>query len=366
MNICIDGLAASTLIGTDIYSYTKENILALSESGEFDNIYSIWDNYPPTSYWRKIKNINYVDLALDRLNNDYSLLEDFLYDKQISIYHSPNNGFSLPKNKICKFISSINSLYALSFKDDVDEKYYNKLTSTLPLTLEKSDKIIVNSTFTKNELLSNYYNFQNKIEVVYPKCSRIFFNYDKDFCIEFLKKHYNIEGSFILSVGSVSNRKNISTFINILNELVKKHIDLKLVIVGNISGKRESYYNSLKDLINKYNLDNNVIFTGVVKPTHLPIFYSSALTVLDYSTYNSYPLSCVEAISCGAIVICNKTAANIEVLSNCCVFSDFLSLNPIYELLEILYKNEAYKNNVLSLLKSPISSTSEDLLKIYT
>lgn len=365
MKFCIDGLAASKLNGTDLYSYTKEIVTLLNASDKFDAMYALWDNFPLNFYWRRLQNIQFVSLGIDRTQNDFSRLEEFLSTNEIDVYHSPNNGFSIPSNKVCKYITTVHTLYPVVAKEAVDEKYYTKFMNMVPHALELSDSVIVNSEFTKSELIQNFPVDENKVKVIYPKCGEMFIPMENSMCINFLKRNYEITFPYLLYVGNITPRKNIDSIIKLLKQAREKIKDLKLVIAGDISGKRADYVSDIKKLIHSYNLDSDVVFLGVVKQTHLPVLYSGAVCVVDFSEYNNYPLSAVEALKCRAIVICNRTDVNSKVLDKCAIFANQSEISSMGEFIYGIHRSTEYKNKVLSKLKMPLSSSDEELISIY-
>ncbi|SHE80293.1 glycosyltransferase [Clostridium fallax] len=364
MKLCIDGFAASNLPGTNIFSYSKE-IITLINSKDTINPYILWDRFPLSFYWDRLENTKFVPLKLDRLSNDYSSIEKFIESNNIDIFHSPNDGFSIPKNKCCQYITTIHSLYPIIYKDNVDEKYLNKFTKMVPYAIEKSDKVIAISPIVKRDLIKHFNVPEDKIKIVYPKCSEIFVPKEDKFCKGFIKRHYNIDYPYILYVGSIISKKKLDSVINILKESKKKIKDLKLVVIGDISGKRESYYLKIKELIASYNLEDSVNFLGIIKQTHLPIFYKSSVCVIDLDEYNSYPLSAVEAINSGAIVVVNKTEINVKVLNKCAVYCDLSQINILADFIEGIYSNYDYREKILSMIEKPISSSDENILSIY-
>ncbi|GFP77487.1 glycosyltransferase family 4 protein [Clostridium fungisolvens] len=366
MNYCIDGLAASKMQGTDMFSYSREIISLLNSSTTFDEMHAIWDSFPLSFYWERLKNIDFVPLTIDRTKNDYSKLVDFLTENDISIYHSPNNGFSIPEKKVCKYITTIHTLYPIADKKNIDEKYLSKFIKMVPSALSISDSIIVNSEFTKDELINYFEVDKEKIKVVYPKCSEIFKPMEKVLCKNFLKRNYKIDYPYMLYVGSITERKNLELIIEILKQVKAKENNIKLVIAGDGSGKRSEYLNKLKKLINKYGLDNDVIFLGLVKYTHLPIFYSGALCVVDFSNYNSYPLSIVEACNCKSVVICNKTPVNLKVLNKCVVYAGYDEVIAIADFIQGMNDNSSYKNQIVAKFSTPLYSSDEQLLSMYS
>ncbi|QAA31297.1 glycosyltransferase family 4 protein [Clostridium manihotivorum] len=366
MNYCIDGLAAAKMQGTDLFSYSREIISLLNSSTKFDEMNVIWDSFPLSFYWERLKNMNFVPLSIDRTKNDYSKLVDFIKENDVAIYHSPNNGFSLPSEKVCKYVTTIHTLYPMADKRNIDDKYLNKFLKMVPFALDISDRILVNSEFTRDELINYFKVDETKVKVVHPKCSEIFKPMEKILCKNFLKRNYKIDYPYMLYVGSITERKNLELIIEIFKQVKAKENKIKLIIAGDGSGKRADYLNRIKSLINKYNLDKDVIFLGVVKYTHLPILYSGALCVLDFSNYNSYPLSIVEASKCKAVVICNKTPVNLKVLNKAVVYANNDEIPAIADFIQGMNNNSSYKSQITSKFIAPIHSNDEQLLDMYS
>ena len=364
MKICIDGFAASNLIGTSLYSYSKEVITSINSS-ENMSPFILWDNFPLKFYWERLSNSKFIPLKIDRIYNDYSTIENFLKENSIEIYHSPNNGFSIPKEKICKYITTIHSLYPLIDKSEFDEKYYTKFKKIVPLSLEKSDLIIALSDIVKEELISILDIPEKKIIVKYPKCNDIFVPKEDDFCNNFLKRHYHINCPYVLFVGSITPRKMLDKTILLFKSLTKKIPELKLLILGDFQGKREHYYKKLLNLISQNNLNDNIVFLGIVKQSHLPIFYKSSLCVLDFSIYNSYPLSSVEAINSDALVLTNKSIINQKVLNKSAVYCNLDETYVIIDFIETIYNNKNFKLKIKEMFRPPLNSTEDELLCVY-
>lgn len=365
MKICIDGIGASKLSGTNMFSYTRELLSTVNSSNKFTQVFTVWDSFPLKKYFVRLQNINYIPLNIDRTSSNYDDLLSFLKESSIDIYHSPNNGFSIPKEKYCKYICTIHSLYPVKNREFTDESYYNKFTSIVPNSLENCDKIIAVSEFTKQELMSEYNTDESKIAVINPKCSPIFVDMGTSFALNFLKKHYNISKPFIFYAGSITERKMLDKVIMLLKEINAKNSNIDLVIAGCYNGKREPYYKKIKDLIVENNLEDNVHFLGRVKFSHMPVFYTAAICTIDFSSYNDFPLSIIEAINCSSFVLCNKTPTNTTLLKKAVVYTNFDDFNLASDIIVSAENDINVKAKIISLLSKPVLTTDEDTLAIY-
>lgn len=308
MRIFIDGLGVSELKGTGLGTYTAEfisNLLQMYPQPKYDFICDGPDfEMNPDKY----PNVSFLNLHVNRLNNDYSNIEDHIESSNIDIYHSPNNGFSIPENKKCSYIATVQDLLPVVNSDLTDEKYKKKFNAVFPNVIKNCDKFIVFSESLR-EQLKNYFDVPDKnIMVNYPGCSNIFTPKSLESCENILSSKYKIEGDFILYAGSIHIRKNLENLIEAFAKVKIQHKDLSLLIVGSCLGKRREYYEKLKSLAEDLKLQDSVIFTGAAEYSDMPYFYSKAKCVLNLSKYEGFPLSSIEAMACNTPVIWNEVS----------------------------------------------------------
>ncbi|MFD3156303.1 glycosyltransferase family 4 protein [Haloimpatiens sp. FM7330] len=295
--------------------------------------------------------LNYVELSINRKNDDYSSISEVINKNNIKIYHSPNNGFSLPQNKECTYISTIHELYALSNEEKVDEKYCKKFYYSIPKAIINSDKIIVVSDFIKSELKSYFNIKEDKVKTIYPGCSKIFKPISKEVVKNYLHKKYNLDDEYILFCGSIHPRKQLEKFIYIFSKIQKKIPKLKFVIIGKINGKRSNYYNKLKENIKKLDIQESVIFMNMIEQKYMTYFYCGAKCVVDFSEYEGFPMNCVEALKCNTPVICTNSSSFKEILDKKAMYVDIERQNLIEDLIIELITNEKYREKKIQLIK---------------
>lgn len=103
----------------------------------------------------------------------------------------------------------------------------------------------------------------------------------------------------IVFVGRISKEKNIVFLIESQKELVKKHENIKLIIIGD-GPDIEEY----KDLVKKYKLSDNVVFTGKVPWDEVPCYYQLADVFATASTSETQGLTVIEAMAGGVAPLC--------------------------------------------------------------
>lgn len=179
--------------------------------------------------------------------------------------------------------------------------------------LERANKIIAVSHFTKRELLQYYKVKANKIHVIHNGVDTRKFQ-------PATNKHkvkevvgLNADDIAILSVGRLYARKGLFTLIESMPIVIKQFRNAKFVI----SGKGQS--NEMKKLIDhakRIGVRDNIIFTGYYPDKKLPFLYQAA-DVFAFSTfYENLPFAVLEALSTGVPVVTTNVGGIPEMITN--------------------------------------------------
>ncbi len=128
--------------------------------------------------------------------------------------------------------------------------------------------------------------------------------------IQSLKKSLNIKDNHtvLLSLGRLCKEKNITEIINFMNNLEDK--DTLLLIVGDGPTK-----NSLVKLVSSLGLSDRILFTGMVSPDSVPLYYSIADLFVSASQSETQGLTYVEALSSGTPLLCRKDSCLDDILN---------------------------------------------------
>jgi glycosyltransferase involved in cell wall biosynthesis len=367
MKICFDGIGLSHFKNTGLYTYTFELLNELSTLYP-QSQYRVISNKAITSNPFRNKKIDLIQIDLNRRENDYSLLEKYITTNGINIYHSLNNGFSIPQNKVCKYVLTIDTLLPITYPQFADKKFSAKFLNVVPRALENSHKIIVVSKFIKDELI-NYFNIdEKKIHVIYPCISHMFRPLNKPRCKAILKSKYMIEQDFLLFSGSIHIRKHLMLLLRVFKEILGYYSNINLVIVGNHSGKRRPYYLELKEYAQNLNIDDKVIFTGSVEYRDMPYFYNGALCTINISDYEGFPISSLESLACNTPVICSHSSSFKEVLGHGLAYinnSDFYGLkNALIETMDKKHNN-CFRNRLLDIKEYNPERFIKEHVRVY-
>lgn len=346
MKIGFDGRAARWYRGTGIGTYTYQLI---NHFNKLDNIndYLI---FMPESYKCdlnfksnfQIKNIieNYLSSFWDEVN-----IPAILHEKDISIYHVPQNGVGLPKNKKCPFVITLHDVIPYRMPETVSDRYLKIFSEELPEIISKCDGIITVSNYSKKDIMKAFNLPENKIFVTYLASEDIYKVYDKAMCRKFIKDNYGISDDYILYIGGFSPRKNIVGLIEAFDKLISSYKkEIKLVIAGKWGKSYDIYKNKAVNL----NIEDKVLFPGFIPMEHLPYLYNASKLFVYPSFYEGFGLPPIEAMACGTPVIASDKTSVPEIVGNSALLVDPYNVDDMF-------------NKMLSVLENKV--LADDLIK---
>ena len=117
------------------------------------------------------------------------------------------------------------------------------------------------------------------------------------------------ENKKVIFVGRLDLQKGVEYLIRSIPNVFANFPKVSFFILGN--GRLEDY---LKKLVKILSIENHVIFLNMIPIEEMPDFYSSAEILCLPSIHEGFPLSIVEALSIGLIIVASKTGGIPEVI----------------------------------------------------
>jgi len=124
--------------------------------------------------------------------------------------------------------------------------------------------------------------------------------------------------SYILFLGSVETRKNVRGLLRAYAHLRQMGETRPLLVAGIARGKVAPLEEMLQDL----DLQRHVLLTGYVADEDLPALYSAADLFAFPSLYEGFGLPPLEAMACGAPVVCSNAGSLPEVVGDAALTVD--------------------------------------------
>ncbi len=212
-----------------------------------------------------------------------------------------------------------------------------------------TDKIFTVSNYSKSEIMRFYNINPDKIAVTHLAPDDSFVKINDAKKIGALKEKYNIKNKFILSIGSMFNRRHIPEIIEAFEKIANKCNNYQLLIIG------KNHTHPFIDINNKIKIANNnlgrnaIIHLDFVSEEELFAFYSSCEINIYLSDYEGFGLPVIEAQFFGKPVITSYNSSLVEVGGDSVEFVKNNNVEGIYNSLNKLISDEGHKNKLVEL-----------------
>ena len=239
---------------------------------------------------------------------------------------------------------------------------FNLLKILTTLSVAKARNVIFITNKAREEL-SHYYKLpEYKTSLIYHGRSTSFRS-DLDYNrLQEIKKRYGL-GEFILYVSNIYQYKNFLELIRAFS-LIKDQInpDLKLALVGRSFDNR--YTESLKVLVSNEKMEGRVIFFGHIPYEEVPFFYVLCKLFVYPSTCESFGMTLVEAMACGAPILSSNIEPMPEICQDAAVYFDPFNSQDIAEKIKaVLKKNDLLQDLRLRSLRRATKFSWEETAK---
>lgn len=220
-----------------------------------------------------------------------------LRKEKVDLFHGLSN--EIPANLKQNGIPSVVTIHDLIFLrypklyKPIDRSIY---TYKFKQACLRSDRILAISQQTKRDIRDFFGIPEEKIEVVYQGCDPVFGQAVTESMKLSVREKYQIDGPYILYVGSIEERKNLLLLVKALKGL---HEDISVIAIG----KRTPYTDTVESYIRENNLSARVRILSNIPFSELPAFYQMATLFVYPSFFEGFGIPILEAQLAGIPVI---------------------------------------------------------------
>lgn len=322
MKIWIDGYEANVLQRLGSSQVAFELLKSLEKIDRINTYTIILPSLPMGDLPKEREKWRYKILKPKKMWTRFALpLALYLTKQKPDLIFSPTH--YMPRfvpNKVKKIVT-IFDLSFLHFPEMFTKKDLWQLTNWTKFSAENADHIITISKFSKDDISKKYKLEKGKISVAYPGYD------DEKFKIEKIKKQYKIADSYIIYIGTIQPRKNLTRLI----EAVSRINNLNLIIVGKTTGegKQGWMYEDILKAPKVFGVENRVRFLGFVPTGELTDLLSKASAYIQPSLWEGFGIPVVEAMASGVPVIVSNVSSLPEVVGKAGLLIDPYSIDQI-------------------------------------
>ena len=291
----IDALAAASPRHCYVRMYVRKRHPNAAYDA-LDNRANIESMEPDGGLWRKLTWLwRTFRLAKDAERGDVALFHGLAGELPLGLaYHNIRSVITL---------HDLEFLHLTSFHNPLKRAWLKLHTAYM---LHIADRIVAVSDSVKRDAVKHLHIDPDKIDVIYRSCDKCFYKPLDEQQRDEVRSRYGLPERYMLTVGTQSERKNISLIIEAMAELQDR--ELQLVIVGRGTGNSERIRHRLKSL----GLENRVKILYGVPNSDLPAIYAEAELFINASFYEGFGQSIVEALTMGVPVIATSGSSHEE------------------------------------------------------
>ena len=288
-----------------------------------------------------------------RLPGLFSLFPfDTLFNADVDIHHAHN--YFLPYRLKTPSVVTIYDMVYHYFPQTMDNRNLELLRQVLPRSVKESTRILTISENSKKEIIEVFQIDPEKIHIAYPGYDRDIYKEIPEKTTRVVLESMHIQKPFILYMGTLEPRKNIDTLIKAYASLPDVQKTHDLVLSGSVGWNVDSLF----QLVERYNLGENIRFTGYVTSEQQTALYNGAVCFVFPSLYEGFGMPVLEAMACGCPVITSNSSSLPEAAGEAAILVDPLDVEALAVAIRSLVEDGALRENLKMKNKKQISRFS--------
>jgi glycosyltransferase involved in cell wall biosynthesis len=236
---------------------------------------------------------------------------------KVDLLHSPH--FLLPLVRPCPAVATIHDVIYIACPQDLPSRagrfYYRAMMKACS---RLATRIITDSEYSKSEIIRYLHADPAKIEVIYPGVDPVFHRVTDPARLDAVRSKYGLERDYALCVGIYKPRKNHVGLLRAFRAFYESGGKAQLVIAGPMAEGEEMLRRRAAEL----GVAQHVVFAGFVDEPDLLTLYSAARACVCPSFYEGFGFTVLEAMACGAPVVCSSATSLPEVGGTAVLYAD--------------------------------------------
>ncbi|MBP8976519.1 MAG: glycosyltransferase family 4 protein, partial [Bacteroidetes bacterium] len=260
---------------------------------------------------------------------------------KVDIFHEPH--YTFPYFLSVPGIVTIHDIIHIRLKE-----YYSPLHRFYAKTIVQhacraAKAILVNSQFTKQELLNVCEVEEEKVHVTYLGVAKSFYESELEEYKDSFRRRFNLFKPYILYVGALKPHKNIPILFKAFSK-IREQYDCLLFLAG----EHLDTYPELRSLAEELNIQQAILNPGKLSQRDLRAAYQCATMLVLPSLYEGFGLPMVEAMASGIPVIGANATVIPEILSDAGYLFEPHDELDLANKIDILLTDETLRNELLA------------------
>jgi glycosyltransferase involved in cell wall biosynthesis len=232
---------------------------------------------------------------------------------KLDVVHEPYLGLLLPSD--FRQVMTVHDVTPILFKT-THQSFTMYFKTFMKKAVKRADAIITVSENTRKDIIKYFKADKEKVHMIHNGVQHQPADPKR---VKALKKRFDLDGPFLLTVGSLLPTKNQVTAVKAFAKAVRKgKLEHRLVLAG----KKDNDYERLRALVKKEKMSKRVVFTDYLEWEDVLGLYSAADMLLFPSLYEGFGFPPLEAMGHGTPVISSDRASMPEVVGDAGILLD--------------------------------------------
>lgn len=241
-------------------------------------------------------------------------------------------------------VVTVHDMVYKAFPETVRGRTRHMLDMGLVPSMQRADRIVTDSEFSRSEIIKYYPEFAEKLRVVPCGVDGERFHPVTDAeQLRQVRERYGVGATYFLYLGTLEPRKNLERLLEAY-AVYAKNTDTPAQLV--LAGGKGWLYDGIFEKVKSLGLAEYVIFTQYIAQEDMCALMSGALAFVFPSLYEGFGMPPLEAMACGTPVLVSDAASLPEVTGSCAVIVKPDSTDAIAEGLCRLHADEPLRRQL--------------------
>lgn len=228
---------------------------------------------------------------------------------RLDVLHSTQ--FSAPVRSPVPLVVTMHDVIYKMFPETLRRSRLAYYRFIVPKVAQRCKYLITDSQGAKNDIVRELKIDPSKVKAIPLAASEEFNNTISEEQTQRVRETYSLPEQYILSVGTLEPRKNLSTLIDAFMKIAQDFPSTNLVIAGRAGWGYEKLF---PDEQSNHSFRDRIQFLGFVPKADLPVIYRLASVFAFPSLYEGFGLPLLEAMMSGTPVVASGIPTSLELL----------------------------------------------------
>ena len=254
--------------------------------------------------------------------------------------------YTAPPLAPCDTVVMIHDLSFEHLPQTFKRRSWMQMRLTVRRTARAASHVVTDSEYSRQDILRTYRLPPERVTTTPLAASSRFAPVTDTQELKRVLDKYEIDGDYILAVGSIQPRKNIGRLIRAYTLMRSQHPDNAPKLV--IAGKRAWLFEETIKAAAISEASENIVFTGYVPESDLAALYTGALCFAYPSFFEGFGIPLLEAMRCGTPTITSDRTCFPEVVGDASLIIDPFDEQSIAEGLWRMVSDAALREQLRS------------------